>query len=163
MRNARHHDVAIKRLAAGLEATVLLAGFAACLSEDALAGSASAQFQVGITILPSGAKPTAVSDPLAGSAWSAVDGPWLGTLGFAARGRMVHVAIAGAAPEDVSYSLVATPPNAAGQGGELHILSARAPDANFFYVLSADGRAMTLIAARTGARGHYVRAVTLEP
>lgn len=158
MRNAHHHHAAVERLAADVGAAVLLAGFVEFSSGEALAGSASAQFQIGITILPAGTKPVVAPDPLAGSTWNAIDGPWLGTLSFASHGRVVHVAMAGGKPEDVSYNLIAAPASSAGKRGELHIVPTGTPAASFFYSLSADGRTMTLIAARTGVRGHYVRA-----
>lgn len=158
MRRVGYRRGAMEHLAASVGVALLLAGSVVFPSEEALAGSATAEFQVGITILPAGAKPAAAPDPLAGSTWRAIDGPWLGTLSFASHGRVVHVAMAGGKPEDVSYNLIAAPASSAGKRGELHIVPTGTPAASFFYSLSADGRTMTLIAARTGVHGRYVRA-----
>lgn len=159
MRNAHHHHAAVERLAADVRAAVLLAGFVVFSSGEALAGGASAQFQIGITIVPAGAKPAVAPDPLAGTVWRSLDGPWPGTLSFGKSGRIAHVAMTGATPEDVSYSLVLPSAGAAAKDerGELRIIPMNGPTAAFFFTFSAGGRTMTLIAARTGARGHYLR------
>lgn len=159
MKHGGRHCAAPARLAADVGAALLLAGLVALPSDDALGERVGTEFGVNMTILPPDTQPAAVLDPLAGTAWRAVEGPWPRDLSFAGKERMARVSSAGAPPADVSYRLVVTPSGtaAAERRGELRIVPANGPVADFFFVLSADGRTLTLAAARTGVRGRYVR------
>lgn len=160
MKHAGRHCAAPARLIADVGAALLLAGLAAFPCDDALAERAGTAFGVNMTLLPPGTQPAAILDPLAGTAWRRIEGPWPGALSFARTGRVARVLTAGAPAADVSYSLALAPSGTgkAEKRGELRIVPASGPAADFFFVLSADGKTLTLTAARTGARGRYVRA-----
>jgi hypothetical protein len=126
------------------------------------AAQASTTFGVGITILPADAQASLPPvDLFAASAWHAVDGPWPGTVRFDGRTHTVHLDLVGAQPVDAAYSYaVEQAPagrHAAGQHGRLHIAPMNGLAIDLAFVLSNDGKNLTLVFERGAIAQHYVR------
>jgi hypothetical protein len=152
---------AVRRLAAAGSAA-LAVGFTAVPIDAVQAAQVSTTFGVGITILPADAQASLPPvDLFAASAWHAVDGPWPGTVRFDGRTHTVHLDLVGAQPVDAAYSYaVEQAPagrHAAGQHGRLHIAPMNGLAIDLAFVLSNDGKNLTLVFERGAIAQHYVR------
>lgn len=127
------------------------------------AGEATATFGVTLTIVPAQTPAAAApADPLAGGTWEALQGPWPGTMSFNSEARSVHIAPRGASPVDASYGYTfeegqASDAQASVRRGRLHIKRTNGLEAELTFLLSKNGRILTLLFNGGAEAQRYVR------